>query len=79
MTLADAIGAIYLQVDAPDWAAANLDALVDVLRDLSWLPEGPVQVTIPEISEPVAGQLRTVLWQIVAETARGPRPVIVAA
>ena len=42
---ADAIRAIYVAVQAPAWAAANLDALADVLRDLSWLPEGPVRVT----------------------------------
>ena len=39
-TKADAIRAIYRAVDAPDWAAPNLDALADVLRDLSWLPPG---------------------------------------
>jgi len=38
----DTIRAIYAAVDAPDWAAPNLDALIDVLRDLSWLPPGPV-------------------------------------
>ncbi len=42
----DAIRSIYDQVDAPDWAATNLDALADVLRDLSWLPPGPVAVEL---------------------------------
>jgi hypothetical protein len=37
------IAAIYLAVDAPDSAAANFDALADVLGDLSWLPTGPVR------------------------------------
>ncbi len=45
-----AIRAIYRQVDAPDYAAANLDALLDVLRDLSWLPRGPVDLELPELS-----------------------------
>ena len=28
----------------PDWYGHNLDALADCLRDLSWLPEGPLAV-----------------------------------
>lgn len=75
MTLTEAIAAIYLQIGAPDWAAANLDALADVLRDLSWMPAGPIQLTVPELAEPEAAQLRAVLWQVAAETAGGPRPV----
>jgi hypothetical protein len=78
MTLAEAITAIYAQLDAPSWAAANLDALADVLRDLSWLPEGPVRVTVPELAEPFAAQLRTVLLQLAEETAGRPRPVVPA-
>ena len=46
-----AICAIYAQVQAPEWAAANLDGLVDVLRDLSWLPAGPVTVVLPDLAE----------------------------
>jgi hypothetical protein len=75
MTLTDAIRAIYRQVGAPDWAAANLDGLADVLRDLSWVPPGPVPVDVPELPEPEAAQLRAVLWQIAGETADGLRPV----
>lgn len=46
---AAAIRAIYVQVRAPEWAAPNLDALADVLRDLSWLPPGPVRLTLPDL------------------------------
>ena len=65
----DAIRAVYAQVHAPAWAAPNLDGLLDVLRDLSWLPEGPVTVA----SEDPA--VRAVLRQAAADTADGPRPV----
>jgi hypothetical protein len=76
MTLTEAIMAIYLQLGAPDWAAANLDALADVLRDLSWLPFGPIALLVPELAEPDAAQLRAVLWQVAGETANGPRPIV---
>jgi hypothetical protein len=76
MTLTEAILAIYLQVGAPEWAAANLDALADVLRDLSWLPDGPIHIAVPELAEPDATQLRAVLWQVAGETADGPRPIV---
>jgi Barstar (barnase inhibitor) len=75
MTLSEAIRAIYAQLGAPEWAAANLDALADVLRDLSWLPPGVVDVDVPDLPEPDATQLRAVLWQVAAETADGLRPV----
>ena len=42
-----AIRAVYAAIDAPNWAAANLDGLIDVLRDLSWLPRGPVVLHLP--------------------------------
>jgi hypothetical protein len=76
MTLTEAILAIYLQIGAPDWAAANLDALADVLRDVSWLPAGPVNLLVPDLPEPDATQLRAVLWQVAGETAHGPRPIV---
>lgn len=71
----DAIRAIYVQVRAPEWAAANLDALTDVLRDLSWLPTGPVEVRVPGGAD---APLRAVLERSAAETADGPRPVVLA-
>jgi hypothetical protein len=71
MSAADAaIRAVYVQVRAPQWAAANLDALADVLRDLSWLPAGPV-----DVAEPAEPRVAAVVRRAVAETADGPRPV----
>ncbi len=40
----ETIEAIYQAVRAPSWAAPNLDALADILRDLSWLDPGPVEL-----------------------------------
>lgn len=34
--------AVAAQLDVPDWFGHNLDALRDVLTDLSWLPAGEV-------------------------------------
>jgi hypothetical protein len=76
--LADAIRAIYVQVDAPAWAAANLDGLLDVLRDLSWLPAGPIALRIPEMSEEDGARLAGVLFAAMRESADGPRPVVLA-
>lgn len=76
MTLTEAIAAIYRQVGAPDWAATNLDALADVLRDLSWLPVGPIQLDVPDLAEPGATRLRAVLRQVAEETANGSRPIL---
>jgi hypothetical protein len=78
MTLREAIRAVYAQVDAPDWARPNLDALADVLRDLSWLPEGEVPLQLPDtggMSEEAAGRLIVVLLRAEAETAGRARPV----
>ena len=71
MTLAEAIAVIYRQVGAPYWAAPNLD----VLRDLSWLPTGPVPLDVPDLAELDATQLRAVLRQVAEETANGSRPI----
>jgi hypothetical protein len=82
MTLRDAIRAVYAQVSAPAWAAPNLDGLADVLRDLSWLPEGDVLVAVPGLEDVTADdaqRLISVLLQAVAETIDGPRPVRVIA
>jgi hypothetical protein len=78
VTLADAISAIYRQVGAPSWAAANLDGLADVLRDLSWLPPGPVELHPPLVEGPDDERLARVLAAVSAETAGGMRPVRVA-
>lgn len=74
----DVIRAIYDQVDAPDWAAPNLDGLADVLRDLSWLPERPVLIALPDLiglsAEDRAAVLR-VLAAAVDESLDSRRPV----
>jgi hypothetical protein len=78
MTLRDAIRAVYGQVSAPGWAAPNLDGLADVLRDLSWRPEGDVLVALPDLIDLApedARRLVAVLLQAVAETIDGPRPI----
>ncbi|HKC26665.1 MAG TPA: hypothetical protein VKB75_01515 [Jatrophihabitans sp.] len=76
MNLTDAIRNLYVQVDAPAWAAPNLDGLVDVLRDLSWLPEGPVDVDPPLVDDVAdARRLREALRHAAQDTANGPRPV----
>lgn len=76
MTLTEAIADIYRQVDAPEWAAPNLDALADVLRDLSWLPAGPIALDVPQLAGPDDARLRGVLWQVAEETGNGPRPIL---
>ena len=75
---APVIRAIYAQVGAPEWAAPNLDALADVLRDLGWLPEGPVLVTLPDLgalTDDERLRLLGVLVLVVAEAAGSARPV----
>lgn len=74
----DAIRAIYAQVTAPQWAAPNLDGLADVLRDLSWLPERPALITLPDLgglSADDRAALLHVLAEAVAESVDSPRPV----
>ncbi|MDT4970106.1 MAG: hypothetical protein QOG22_249 [Pseudonocardiales bacterium] len=75
---ADAVRSIYSQVDAPDWAAPNLDGLADVLRDLSWLPEHPVLITLPDLSrlrDNERDALLHVLAEAVTDSIASPRPV----
>jgi hypothetical protein len=68
----ESIAAIYAQLDVPTWAARNLDALTDVLRDLSWLPEGPVTI---RVSPGADARVLAVLSRAVRESAGGPRAV----
>jgi hypothetical protein len=73
-----AIRAIYRQLSAPEWAAPNLDALADVLRDLSWLPERGVEITLPDLDGLDRDDQRAlleVLRRVSSETAHSPRPV----
>jgi hypothetical protein len=75
MTLDEAIADIYRQVSAPAWAARNLDALADVLRDLSWLPAGPTTINVPVLDGRDAGRLAQVLATVQRETVSATRPV----
>jgi hypothetical protein len=76
----EAIAEFYRAVEAPSWAAPNLDGLADVLGDLSWLPAGGITLawvdrgTVPD--EP-RRQITRVLEDAAAESARTPRPLIV--
>lgn len=75
---ADAIARLYAQVAAPVWAARNLDALADVLRDLSWLPDGTVELVLPDLSELTADEsvrLTAALRAVASETAGGRHPL----
>ena len=67
-------------VRAPAWASPNLDGLADVLRDLSWLPVGPVTLRWqppPELPAADRDEMAEVLRRVVAETAGTARPVSV--
>jgi hypothetical protein len=75
-TLRNAIRAIYDQVAAPEWAALNLDALADILRDLSWLPEGTVALQIPAVFGSDYDRLLAALLLVVDDTVDSPHPVL---
>jgi hypothetical protein len=78
MSKADAIRAIYAQVHAPAWAAANLDGLADVLRDLSWLPEGIVEIEpgfVEDLDEDERAALLKTLARVVDDSSGSARPV----
>ncbi len=77
-SLPEAIADVYVQVRAPAWAAPNADGLVDVLRDLSWMPAGPVTVRVPlrfALDGSDLSHLIKVLMTAEADTAHGPHPV----
>ena len=76
-TKAGVIRAIYRAVDAPDWAAPNLDALADVLRDLSWLPAGPVVLVWPRPTVSDADAIVDVVREVAAESEGADRPLTV--
>ena len=76
-TKAEAIQAIYRAVEAPAWAAPNLDGLADVLRDLSWLPAGPVLLRWSEPSGPDAARVVEIVRRSAAESAGSPHPLTV--
>lgn len=72
------LAAIYLAVDAPDYAAANLDALNDIVHDLSWLPEAAVHlawVANPALPGGVQRQVKAILDDAARDSARSKRPL----
>lgn len=72
------IAAIYLALDAPDYAAANFDALADIVNDLQWLPEKPVRlawVTNPALPGGVQRQVLSILTEAAQHSARSKRPL----
>jgi Barstar (barnase inhibitor) len=76
----EAIAAFYRAVEAPAWAAPNLDGLADVLGDLSWLPAGGITLAWVDRSALPAEprrQITRVLEDTATESADGPHPVIV--
>ncbi|SDJ06576.1 Barstar (barnase inhibitor) [Frankineae bacterium MT45] len=76
----ETITAIYQAVEAPSWARPNLDALADVLRDLSWLPEGPLELRwsiSPDLAEADRVAIASVLAQSSQQSADSPRPFTV--
>lgn len=73
-----AIQAIYTALRVPDWAATNLDALADVLRDLSWLPDGPIELhwhVAPELPVTDRESIERVLRRAASESVRSRHPV----
>ncbi|SOD74720.1 barstar (barnase inhibitor) [Jatrophihabitans sp. GAS493] len=75
-----AIGAIYRALQAPEWASPNLDGLADVLRDLSWLPDGPVRLlwqVASELPEQDRAGIERVLRKAQEQSSEGYRPLAV--
>ncbi|WP_329089207.1 barstar family protein [Streptosporangium sp. NBC_01469] len=76
-TSAEAMDAIAEALDLPDRFGHNLDALYDVLTDLSWLPPGEHTLVWSEPSTLRAGDrpaydaIRTVLTEAVADGTGG--------
>jgi hypothetical protein len=71
------IEAILRALQAPEWAAPNLDALADVLRDLSWLPQGPAELHW-QVSSALPSDTKSAITDVLStaqrQTAAGPRP-----
>jgi hypothetical protein len=74
----ETIAAIYEAVGAPAWAAPNLDALADVLRDLSWREPGPLELDWqidPLLPGADLEQIHDVLAAATAQSAGGAHPL----
>lgn len=77
-TRRETIQQIYAALDAPSWAAPNLDALADVLRDLAWREPGPIELAwqpSAELPKADLSAIHAVLTAAVASTAHTARPV----
>ena len=75
-----AIAEFYRAVEAPAWAAPNLDGLADVLGDLSWLAPGPVTLAWVDrgaVPEDARRRITAVLEDITAESTGGTHPIVV--
>ena len=74
----ETIKAIYQAVHAPSWAAPNLDALADILRDLSWLEPGSLELdwrVDPQLPAADLDQIHDVLIAAIAEGVGGAHPL----
>ncbi|GAY08547.1 hypothetical protein TOK_2304 [Pseudonocardia sp. N23] len=77
----DFYAAVAAQLDVPDWFGHNLDALRDVLGDLSWLPPGEVVLVWADpatlaVTDPDGhDRLLDVLADAAAASRQGERPL----
>lgn len=73
--------AVAAALDVPDWFGHNLDALRDVLTDLSWLPPGEIVLvwqdpaTLAATDPDGHDRLLDVLADAAVESAHGRRPL----
>jgi hypothetical protein len=75
-----AIAEFYRAVEAPAWAAPNLDGLADVLGDLSWLPAGGVTlawVHRDALPKETRQQITRLLEDVASESATSAHPIVV--
>ena len=54
----------------PPWAGRNWDALEELLRDLSWLPHGPVTLIHSDLPFGPGGEHRSTYLAILGEACR---------
>jgi hypothetical protein len=72
------IAALLKALHAPEWAAPNLDGLADVLRDLSWLPEEPIDLhwhIHPDLDNEIQSMVHAVLEAAEREAKSSKRPI----
>jgi hypothetical protein len=75
-----AIAEFYRAVEAPAWAAPNLDGLADVLGDLSWLAAGSVTLAWVDraaVPEDARRRITRLLEDVAAESAGSAHPLVV--